>query len=240
MREIARGAEAVLYEDKDTVIKHRLKKNYRIKELDDELRKQRTRREASLLQKILIPHPKLIDSDDKEKIVMEKIKGEKLREVLDQKPELAIKIGELVAELHNHNIIHGDLTTSNMILRTQDSGIKTRKSALLGTPKGATPTSSPSNQALTGVGVGDGDAHFFKTRSEGEIVFIDFGLSFHSEKFEDKAVDIHLFKQALNSKHFKVYDKALKGFLKGYEKANHYHEIMQRLKEVELRGRYKH
>jgi Kae1-associated kinase Bud32 len=193
MREIARGAEAVLYEDKDTVIKHRLKKNYRIKELDDELRRQRTRREASLLQKIPIPHPKLIDSDDKEKIVMEKINGEKLREVLDQKPELARKVGELVAELHNHNIIHGDLTTSNIILDKKNN-----------------------------------------------LVFIDFGLSFHSEKFEDKAVDIHLFKQALNSKHFKVYDKALKGFLKGYEKADHHHEIMQRLKEVELRGRYKH
>jgi Kae1-associated kinase Bud32 len=193
MREIARGAEAVLYEDKYTVIKHRLKKNYRIKELDDELRKQRTRREASLLQKIPIPHPRLIDTDDKERIVMEKIKGEKLREVLDQKPGLAIKIGELVAELHNHNIIHGDLTTSNMILCEKRG-----------------------------------------------IVFIDFGLSFHSEKFEGKAVDVHLFKQALNSKHFKVYDKALKGFLKGYERANHYHEIMQRLKEVELRGRYKH
>jgi Kae1-associated kinase Bud32 len=210
MREIARGAEAVLYEDKNTVIKHRLKKNYRIKELDDELRKQRTRREASLLQKIPIPHPKLIDSDDKEKIIMEKIKGEKLREVLDQKPGLAIKIGELVAELHNHNIIHGDLTTSNMIL---------------------------TNAKLVS---SENQKDFLLLNKNNEIVFIDFGLSFHSEKFEDKAVDVHLFKQALNSKHFKVYDKALKGFLKGYEKANHYHEIMQRLKEVELRGRYKH
>ena len=86
MREIARGAEAVLYEDKDRIIKHRSKKKYRIKELDDELRKQRTRREANLLIKIPIPHPKLIDSDNKEKIVMEKIKGRKLRDILDKKP----------------------------------------------------------------------------------------------------------------------------------------------------------
>lgn len=193
MREIARGAEAVIYEDKDTIIKDRLKKNYRINELDDELRKQRTRREANMLEKVSIPHPKLIHSDDKQKIVMEKIHGEKLREVLDKKPELARRVGELVAELHNHNIIHGDLTTSNMILHP-----------------------------------------------EREIVFIDFGLSFHSDKVEDKAVDIHLFKQALNSKHFKVYDEALKEFLKGYKKADKHDAIMQRLKQVELRGRYKH
>jgi len=193
MKEIARGAEAVIFEDKDRIIKQRFKKSYRIAELDEELRKQRTRREAKLLIKIPIPHPKLIESDDKEKIVMEKINGEKLREVLDTKPELARRVGELVAELHNHNIIHGDLTTSNMILNTKD-----------------------------------------------EIVFIDFGLSFHSDKVEDKAVDIHLFKQALNSKHFKVYDQALKEFMEGYKKVNKHSEILQRLKAVELRGRYKH
>jgi len=193
MKEIARGAESVIYEDKNTIIKDRLKKNYRIAELDEELRRQRTRRETNLLQKVTIPHPRLIRSDDKQKIVMEKIKGEKLREVLDKKPELARRIGELVAELHNHNIIHGDLTTSNMILNEKNN-----------------------------------------------IVFIDFGLSFHSDKIEDKAVDIHLFKQALNSKHFKVYDKALKEFMQGYKKVNKHEQIMQRLKEVELRGRYKH
>src|SRR4030042_1911040 len=193
MKEIARGAEAVIFEDNDRIVKHRLRKNYRIKEIDEELRKQRTRREANLLIKIPIPHPKLIDSDDKEKIVMEKINGEKLREVLDKKPELARKIGELVAELHNHNIIHGDLTTSNMIL-------------------------NPKNQ----------------------IVFIDFGLSFHSDKIEDKAADFYLFKQALDSKHFKVYEQALKEFMEGYKKANKHAEILQRLKAVELRGRYKH
>lgn len=192
MKEIARGAEAVLYEDKGRIIKHRLKKSYRIKELDDELRKQRTRREANLLQKVPVPHPELIETDQKEKIVMEKIKGKKLRDVLDKKPLLAKKVGELVAELHNHHIIHGDLTTSNMILGEKN-----------------------------------------------QLVFIDFGLSFHSHKIEDKAVDIHLFKQALNSRHHKVYEKALKQFLSGYKKAHKYKETLERLKNVESRGRYK-
>ncbi|MBW2991441.1 Kae1-associated serine/threonine protein kinase [Candidatus Woesearchaeota archaeon] len=192
MIELAYGAEAIIYQDKDRIIKHRLKKTYRIKELDDELRKQRTRKEAKLLQKIPVPHPELIESDDKEKIVMQKIKGERLREVLDKKPILAKKVGELVAELHNHNIIHGDLTTSNIILDNKAS-----------------------------------------------VVFIDFGLSFHSHKIEDKAVDIHLFKQALNSKHHRIYHKALGEFLRGYKKVNKYKEILKRLEKVELRGRYR-
>ena len=192
MKEIARGAEAVLYQDKETVVKHRLKKTYRIKELDDELRKQRTRREANLLEKLSIPHPGLVETDEKEKIVMQRIKGDKLREVLDKKPILAKRVGELVAEMHNNHIIHGDLTTSNIIFNEKK-----------------------------------------------EIVFIDFGLSFQSHKIEDKAVDIHLFKQALNSKHHKVYEKALKEFLKGYKKADNYKGILERLKNVESRGRYK-
>lgn len=234
MKEIARGAESVIYDDKDTIVKDRLKKNYRIKELDDELRKQRTRREAALLQKITVPHPKLIHSDDKQKIVMEKIHGDKLREVLDEKPELARRVGELVAELHNNNIIHGDLTTSNMILRK-----KSPCPPRVGHPPDKQPTSRPSQDcsgAARAVGCGD----FFDEETNEDIVFIDFGLSFHSDKIEDKAVDIHLFKQALDSKHFKVYDKALKEFLKGYKKVNKHDEIMQRLKQVELRGRYKH
>jgi Kae1-associated kinase Bud32 len=192
MREIARGAEAVIFEEKNTIVKERFKKNYRHPELDDELRKQRTKKEASLLKKLKIPHPGLIKSDDKEKIIMEKIEGEKIREVLDNNPELAKKIGEILAQMHNQHIIHGDLTTSNMILN-----------------------------------------------KEGNIIFIDFGLSFQSHKVEDMAVDIHLFKQALDSKHFKVYDKALAEFLKGYSAAKDHAEIIKRLKEVELRGRYR-
>ncbi|MBN2459598.1 Kae1-associated serine/threonine protein kinase [Candidatus Woesearchaeota archaeon] len=238
MKELARGAESVIYEDKDTIVKDRLKKSYRIPELDKELRKQRTRREANLLQKVRIAHPKLISSDNKEKIIMEKIKGEKIRDVLDDNPKLARRIGEMVAELHDQDIIHGDLTTSNMILR-EKSPLPPR----VGRP----PAMQPKRKSFTKVhdvalpaGCGDfsgvADEHFPKD----EIIFIDFGLSFHSDKVEDKAVDIHLFKQALDSKHFKSYDEALKEFLLGYEKVNKHKAIMERLRAVEQRGRYKH
>jgi tRNA A-37 threonylcarbamoyl transferase component Bud32 len=34
------------------------------------------------------------------------------------------------------------------------------------------------------------------------LKIIDFGLSFVSDKVEDKAVDLHLFSEAVESKHF--------------------------------------
>jgi TP53 regulating kinase-like protein len=70
------------------------------------------------------------------------------------------------------------------------------------------------------------------------LYFIDFGLSFNSHKIEDKAVDIHLFKQALESKHYKIADSAYREFIKAYNPKDK-KEILGRLAIVEQRGRYK-
>ena len=102
------------------------------------------------------------------------------------------KIGEMIAKMHDNDIIHGDLTTSNMILKNK------------------------------------------------EIFFIDFGLSFFSKKIEDKAVDIHLLHRALESKHYKVFDKAFKQILKGYKTVKDYDEVMERFNVVKSRGKNKH
>ena len=73
-----------------------------------------------------------------------------------------------------------------------------------------------------------------------KIYFIDFGLAVFSHKVEDKAVDIHLLREALNSKHYTIYEEAFKAFLKGYKKrSDNYQEIMNRLEKVESRGRDK-
>ena len=48
---LQQGAEAIIYLDKDKVIKDRIKKSYRISELDDKIRKQRTKSETKLLEK---------------------------------------------------------------------------------------------------------------------------------------------------------------------------------------------
>ena len=56
-------------------------------------------------------------------IVMEYIEGQQIKQLLNKAPqeqrhELCIAIGTLIGKLHSHGLIHGDLTTSNMILST--------------------------------------------------------------------------------------------------------------------------
>jgi len=219
MKKIAQGAEAKLYLTDSKIIKDRFEKGYRIKEIDNKLRKSRTKSEAKIFDKLTtinFPSPKLIETDKKQKIVMEYIKGPKVRDILeglssykgktnlekrrgansesfDKKDykKLSQEIGKKIAILHNNNIIHGDLTTSNML--------------------------------------------FSK-----EIYFIDFGLSYFSHKIEDKAVDLHLLKQALESKHYKIWETCFKEALKGYKKeSKDVIEVLTRLETVENRGRYK-
>ena len=130
MEKIAQGAEAVLYRDRGTIIKERLSKSYRLAQLDDSLRKFRTRREAKILGKLEemnFPAPHLQSFSDKRmSIVMDFIPGEKLRDLLiqgDDYQNLAKEMGEKVGKLHLKDIVHGDLTTSNMIMHKENKEI---------------------------------------------------------------------------------------------------------------------
>jgi len=193
---IAQGAEAKLFLEGNKIIKNRFPKSYRIKEIDERLRGFRTRREAKILQKLAainFSSPKLIKNDEKENLIIENIGGKLVKEVLEKSDykKLCAEIGKKIAILHNNSIIHGDLTTSNMILNKQ-------------------------------------------------IYFIDFGLSFFSEKPEDKAVDLHLLKEGLESKHYKIWEECFKSALDAYKKgAKRSKDILKRLEVVEKRGRYR-
>ena len=114
---IARGAEAVIEKEGDVIIKKRIKKGYRIPVLDEYLRKKRTRNEARLLieaKRIGVNVPKVLEVNEKEfTIKMEFIEGKKLS-AYDEVPHCE-EIGKIVKKLHEGNIIHGDLTTSNFI-----------------------------------------------------------------------------------------------------------------------------
>ncbi len=196
MNRIGDGAEAIIYKDRNIVLKDRIIKKYRIKEIDIKLRKYRTRREAKVLDKLKligVHAPNLISIDDKKmKIKMGFINGEKVRDVLNKQncAELAGEIGKKLAVMHSNDIIHGDLTTSNMIFNK-------------------------------------------------EIYFIDFGLSFFSNKIEDKAVDIHLLRRALDSKHHFIFRKTFKEIIKSYKRhCKESDKVLERLKAVEKRGRY--
>lgn len=193
MKKIAQGAEAIIYYDveNNNIIKDRVSKRYRIKELDNLIRNFRTKREAKVLNKLReigVMAPKLVRAE-KNILVMEKISGKRLRDVIskDNCRKYCEKIGEYLAKMHDNNIIHADLTTSNVLISDK-------------------------------------------------LVIIDFGLSFFSTKIEDKAVDIHLFKETLRATHPELAEDSLHAFFKGYGERE---DIIKRLDKVESRGRYK-
>ena len=73
-----------------------------------------------------------------------------------------------------------------------------------------------------------------------KITMIDMGLSFHSTRREDKAMDIRLFKEILNSTYQRYYTKFFGDFLDGYKSVNskELEKILQRMDEIETRKRY--
>lgn len=107
-------AEVRIYEN--VVEKIRRKKRYRHPKLDEILRKSRTRTEAkiiSLARRQGVPTPIILDIEE-DKIVMERIKGRTVKEVMSA--DVSEKIGRYVARMHRVGIIHGDITPMNMIL----------------------------------------------------------------------------------------------------------------------------
>ena len=112
------GAEARLTIEDGKVRKHRIKKGYRVKEIDERLRKERTRSEAKLIdsaRRAGVETPIIFKVDDAEMtIVMELVDGVRVDKVLTK--ELCSGVGKEVAKIHNAGIIHGDLTTSNILV----------------------------------------------------------------------------------------------------------------------------
>jgi TP53 regulating kinase-like protein len=128
MQIIQRGAEAVLYlEERDgekVLVKDRLPKGYRIRQLDDKIRTQRTKREESLIlraRRAGVNAPNIVEAGES-RIIMEWIEGGKLKDALNamsrnQRVKIYGLIGQSIGKLHSSGIIHGDLTTSNMIFK---------------------------------------------------------------------------------------------------------------------------
>jgi TP53 regulating kinase-like protein len=126
---LKKGAEANLYLElwhgHKVIMKRRLSKVYRLSALDTAIRTQRTLREPQLIHRAKeagVPTPTifLIDTADTN-IIMEFIEGKQVKQILNDLPalerlRLCRHIGSLIGRLHNHGVIHGDLTTSNMIL----------------------------------------------------------------------------------------------------------------------------
>lgn len=203
---MAKGAEAYLYKekwyDRTVVRKFRVAKSYRIPELDQKIRQYRTIHEAKMFgnaRKIGVSTPVVYQVDvPKTTIIYEYIDGQKLKNIIDEiskqeQERICINVGRSIGALHKNGLIHGDLTTSNMILT-----------------------------------------------SESQIYFIDFGLSEHSSEIEQKGVDLHLMRRALQSTHYRCAEECFEAVLVGYREAlgKEAEEITTRIGEIERRGRY--
>jgi len=129
MQLLRQGAEAKLFkanfEGKPALLKKRVPKGYRNKELDERIRTTRTTGEANLLRKarslgVNTPLVYRVDKGEKE-IVMELVEGPRLKDVLDKKSlGLCRQVGEGIAAMHENGLIHGDLTTSNVMVKGKE------------------------------------------------------------------------------------------------------------------------
>jgi len=128
------GAEARIYSGtflgQNVVVKERFCKKYRLPELDAMLTKDRHRSECRALLKcksLGVPVPTMYLCDNETSvIVMQRMENtitardciNKLLKEKDQQTleKLAASIGSLVAKIHSGGLIHGDITTSNILV----------------------------------------------------------------------------------------------------------------------------
>lgn len=121
--------------------------------------------------------------------------------------ELMRKIGRTVGSMHKVGVVHGDLTTSNMILRPVASS-------------SSAPEDSAGSPSMTG-----------------DIVLIDFGLASTSSHEEDRAVDLYVLERAFGSTHPKTEDffsEILDGYAESFKGAK---LVLKKLEDVRMRGR---
>lgn len=121
------------------------------------------------------------------------------------------KVGRVVGSLHKAGVIHGDLTTSNLMLK-KDTGY--------------TPITDASTSAAPE-----------KPDLNGEIVLIDFGLASQSVQNEDRAVDLYVLERAFGSSHPRTeafFEEIIKGYETSFKGAS---TVLTVLKKVRMRGR---
>jgi Kae1-associated kinase Bud32 len=123
------GAEARLdssiWMGRSVVNKQRVVKSYRHPLLDKNLQTFRLKNEVRLMLEarrvgIAVPVIYSVDIADS-RIVMEEIPGMRVKDALETMPMdeaewVCRRIGEIAAKMHANDIVHGDLTTSNMLL----------------------------------------------------------------------------------------------------------------------------
>jgi len=127
-----KGAEASLYladwHERKVIIKVRIPKKYRPEALDVQIRSYRTVHEPQLMHEakvagVATPLIYMVNVPQAA-IIMEYVEGQQIKQLLNaagkhERQGLCVRIGESTARLHQNGLIHGDLTTSNMILNPE-------------------------------------------------------------------------------------------------------------------------
>ena len=144
---LKQGAEARIYSatlvSRPVIVKERFKKLYREPTLDEKLTHRRTSQEVRSIARcrkagISTPVVYFVDYNT-HKIYMENViestpvrdfiksKLEKITDVTSPEfhslDKLAKKMGSMLGKMHSIDVIHGDLTTSNMLLRGEGEDI---------------------------------------------------------------------------------------------------------------------
>ena len=219
-----KGAEAVL--SRCTVLgvpcveKYRVEKKYRVKELDERIRAERTRREARLLARakeagVLCP---VVYEVGGFFIRMKYLEGKMLHWELQKREITAKEISDaagILAALHSVNVVHGDYTPANLMLT--DGG-----------------TSPQGNLAKRSEARDSGTAVPLEGRRNGKpfrrMAVIDFGLGAVSPDDEDKATDVLTMKKALGA--------TGNAFAAAYGKKGGSPSVLKMVSQIESRGRY--
>jgi TP53 regulating kinase-like protein len=234
---ITQGAEALLYRStyllpsRPCALKYRPPKPYRHPTLDLRLTKHRILAEARVLAKCRrdgVPVPAVYALDEASGwLMIEWIDGEvvriRLNEWLKRRADQGVvegvddghlvhlmqRIGTAVGRMHAIGVVHGDLTTSNLMLRPV--------------------TSDQVN--------GEGEGTTEERVLDGEVVLIDFGLASQSTADEDRAVDLYVLERAFGSTHPRaesLFTEVLDAYGKCFKGAN---IVLKRLEDVRMRGR---
>lgn len=135
---IAQGAEGIVrrivYQGRLSIHKERFAKKYRHVELDRRLTLRRLNAEARSLLRcskagLRVPGLYYVDME-KNAMVMEFVRGVTLRDFLKgdaddgDRFDVAKMVGGVVGKMHDADVVHGDLTTSNVIVEKVDGGKK--------------------------------------------------------------------------------------------------------------------
>lgn len=209
---LSQGAEGKIFIgeflSKKCVVKERFVKKYRVKELDQKLTKNRMLNESKNIARasklgINVPTLYFVDLIER-KIYMEYLENSCQLKVILQEiyskddisqyksliDKISNDLGNMISNLHSGDLIHGDLTPSNIILKIKED----TNSELLNNAKEI----------------------ILENKNYDYMYLIDFGLSSvalsTTSGIEDKAVDLYVLKRAIissNPKSEDLFEKAM-------------------------------